>query len=438
MKQIIEPSIIKGVIEPPASKSLTQRAFAAALIKNGTSIIHQAGNSNDEKAALEIIQQLGATIKTENNQLHVQSKGFNASTHILNTNINCLESGLCLRMFTPILALHNTTINITGSGSLLNRPIHFFDDVLPLLNVQVTTTNGKLPLQIKGALIPKNIEVDGSISSQFLSGLIFAYAAYLVNEKNTLAPNFSYTIHVNNLTSKPYIDLTLQVLKDFGLPVPQNNHYTDFTFNQHSFGRENKTIIQYQVESDWSNMSFLLVAAAIAGNITIKNINLNSLQADKEILNVLKSCGANFSIHNNEISITNSTLQAFSFNATDCPDLFPPLVALAAYCNGTSIIKGVNRLIYKESNRCKSLQEEFCKMGVNIVIENDSMIITGSNKIIGANIQTHQDHRIAMACAVAALQANGITVINESEVVQKSYPMFFQHLKLLGANIFEG
>lgn len=437
MKQIIEPSIIKGVIEPPASKSLTQRAFAAALINNGTSIIHHAGNSNDEKAALEIIQQLGATIKTENNLLHIQSNGFNATTQLLNTHINCLESGLCLRMFTPILALHNATINITGSGSLLNRPIHFLADILPLLNVHTTTTKGKLPLQIKGPLIPKNIEIDGSISSQFLSGLIFSYAAYLVNEKNTLAPNFSYTIHVNNLTSKPYIDLTLQVLKDFGLPIPQNNHYTDFTFNQPSFGRENKKNIQYQVESDWSNMAFLLVAAAIAGNITIKNIYLNSLQADKEILFVLKNCGANFSLHDNDINISKSTLQAFNFNATDCPDLFPPLVALAAYCNGTSIIKGVNRLIYKESNRCKTLQEEFSKMGVNIVVENDSMIITGSKKLNGANIQTHQDHRIAMACAIAALQANGTTVINDSEVVQKSYPMFFQHLKLLGANILE-
>ncbi len=436
MKAIIQPSNISGSIIAPASKSLMQRACAASLLKKGKTIIKNFGISNDDETALNIIQNLGAKVERIEQEIIIDSNGFTANKFIKNSTINCNESGLCLRMFTPIIALHNEEVTIDGRGSLLKRPINFITELLKQLNVNYQTKNDSLPLKINGGFTPKDIEVDASISSQLLTGLLFAYAAYFDNNLSFLINNSSVTIKVNSLKSKPYIDLTLQVIKDFGLPFPENKSYEYFIFSNKSIQQNKSTIINYSIEADWSSVSFLLVAGAIAGNILIKNIHQNSFQADRKIIEVLKSCGANILFENNNVIISKFTLQPFEFDATDCPDLFPPLVALAAYCNGASIIKGVHRLTYKESNRTNSLQEEFLKMGVTISVENDTMKIVGGNIVYGAEINTHQDHRIAMACAVAALQANGSTIIHHCEVVQKSYPNFFEHLKQLQANIY--
>lgn len=242
------------------------------------------------------------------------------------------------------------------------------------------------------------------------------------------------TISVLNLKSKPYIDLTLQMMKQFDYNIT-NHNYEQFVIQPQTPNSMPQTVI---VEGDWSGVAFLLVAGAIAGPITIKGLELFSTQGDKAILNALMDCGCNISIEEKQVSI-NSPLgnggKAFHFNATDCPDLFPPLVALAAYCNGVSVIEGVNRLSHKESNRSLSLQEEFKKMGVEIKIQDDLMMITGGSGLNGATVHSHHDHRIAMACAVAALKANGQTVIEDAQAVNKSYPGFYDDLKLLGANV---
>ena len=199
------------------------------------------------------------------------------------------------------------------------------------------------------------------------------------------------------------------------------------------------------MEGDWSGAAFLLVAGAIAGGITVKGLDVFSTQADKAILKALMDCGANISIETEQIIVTSPFpqdagqgvrgLKAFHFNATDCPDLFPPLVALAAYCKGTTVIEGVSRLSHKESNRALTLQEEFKKMGVTIKLQDDLMMIEGGGGLKGALIHSHHDHRIAMACAVAALKADAETVIEEAEAVNKSYTDFYEHLKMLNANI---
>ena len=178
-----------------------------------------------------------------------------------------------------------------------------------------------------------------------------------------------------------------------------------------------------------------MVAGAIAGTITVDGLDINSAQADKAILSALKMSGAKISVDNNKISIMPVALKPFDFDATDCPDLFPPLVALAAYCNGTSSIKGVTRLTHKESNRAISLQEEFKKMGVEIEVKGNYMLILGNGKLNGAIVQSHHDHRIAMACAVAALKATGETTIHNAEAINKSYPDFYDHLQKLNADL---
>ena len=234
---------------------------------------------------------------------------------------------------------------------------------------------------------PKSIEVDGSLSSQFLTGLLMAYGAASPNPSDLSAgveggalnlDRMTVIIKVRNLKSKPYIDLTLDVMKQFGMNVPENKNYEEFIFHKDSSQISPAgSGGDYTVESDWSGGAFLLVAGAIAGPITIRGLDLTSAQADKAIIDVLMTANAGIAVEVKGIKIHPTEMSAFDFDATDCPDLFPPLVALAAYCKGESKIKGVSRLKHKESNRAITLQEEFGKMGVKIELNDDVMMIHG-------------------------------------------------------------
>ena len=242
------------------------------------------------------------------------------------------------------------------------------------------------------------------------------------------------SIKVNNLKSKPYIDLTLDVMKQFGMKLPENRNYQEFYFgNETQYSTIN--INSYIVEGDWSGGAFLLVAGAIAGPIMVRGLDLTSTQADKAIVDALMAANAGIAMEAKGIKLTRAEMNAFEFDATDCPDLFPPLVALAAYCKGDTTIKGVSRLTHKESNRALTLQEEFGKMGVKIELKDDVMIVHGGNGVKGAKVHSRHDHRIAMACAVAALKADGETEIEEAGAVKKSYPDFYDDLEKLGAGV---
>lgn len=415
----IQPSILHGTIVAPASKSSMQRACAAALLCEGASEIINPGKSNDDLAALDVIQKLGArVVNNKDGSLTIYSQGVDP----VESEINCGESGLGIRMFTPIAALSNKAITINGTGSLLTRPMHFFDEIFPQLQIEIKSRQGKLPLNIKGPLQAANIEVDGSLSSQFLTGLLMAFGASVTKP---------VTIKVNALKSKPYIDLTLQVMESFGRKVSHTN-YEYFYLEPQTINYEPQS---YTVEGDWSGGAFLLVAGAIAGKISIKGLDISSAQADKAILQALQDCGSCLSVQREIIEIGPSQLIAFNFNATDCPDLFPPLVALASYCKGTTTIGGVSRLVHKESDRALTLQEEFSKLGVKIILQGDEMLVKGGGRLSGATVHSHHDHRIAMACAVAALKAEGEVVIAEAEAINKSYPDFYEHLQKLGAGI---
>ena len=247
MQVTIKPSDVSGNIQAPTSKSSMQRACAAALLIKGTSIIHNPGNSNDDKAALKIIAMAGAEVsEQEDGSLVIKSKGVNPKTNSVNNG----ESGLGIRMFTPIIALSELPITINGEGSLLHRPMDFFDEILPQLGVSVSSNNGKLPLKIKGPIQPRNIAIDGSLSSQFLTGLLMAYSA---------AEAKDVTITVNNLKSRPYIDLTLDIMKAFRLKIPENVNYEKFYFNDAVTISQTQPV-HYTVEGDWSGGAFLLVA----------------------------------------------------------------------------------------------------------------------------------------------------------------------------------
>ena len=434
MRATVYPNTLKGEQVAPASKSSMQRACAAALLHAGTTRIFNPGHSNDDLAAIDVIQKLGAIVNIEDAlneskntaSIMVHSEGVKP----IGASMNCGESGLGIRMFTPIAALSDQAITIEGKGSLLKRPMHFFDTIFPKLGIEIQSQLGYLPIQIKGPLKPANIEVDGSLSSQFLTGLLMAYAA---------TDHTNAVIEVQDLKSKPYIDLTLSVLNAFGWKV-QHQDYKRFEFLAHP---PLAAHIDYTVEGDWSGAAFLLVAGAIAGPITLKGLQLDSTQADKAVLQALKATGASIEIKEHTIQIGPSKdsagitipLNAFEFDATDCPDLFPPLVALASVCDGITILHGVSRLAHKESDRGLTLQTEFAKLGIRIELDQDRMLVYGGTGIHGAEVFSQHDHRIAMACGVVALCADGPISITDAEAVNKSYTDFFKHLQHLGAKV---
>jgi 3-phosphoshikimate 1-carboxyvinyltransferase len=425
MNVTISPSVIHGNLQAPASKSSMQRACAAALVSQTKTHIINPGFSNDDHAAIGVIRALGASVENlADGSLFINSKGVSP----VNDYVNCGESGLGIRMFAPLVAMSDHTMIIEGGGSLLNRPMDFFDEIFPRLGVDVRSNAGKLPLRLQGPLIPADIQTDGSLSSQFLTGLLMAYAAS--DAKNV-------TIEVSNLKSRPYIDLTLSVMRDFGLKLPQNDHYKSFYFSPEDWRKPTGTI-EYAVEGDWSGGAFLLVAAAIAGHATIRGLDPDSAQADKAILVALQRAGVSMFYDKKEISIQEtgpSGLKGFEFDATDCPDLFPPLVALASVCIGPSFIKGASRLTHKESDRALTLQEEFRKLGVDILLHGDMMGIKGTDSIKSATVHSRHDHRIAMATAIAALRASGPVQIEKADAVNKSYPSFFDDIEKLGASV---
>lgn len=416
MKVSISPSVIRGAVTANPSKSAMQRAVAAALLAKGKTIIHNPGLSNDCLAALEVAENLGAMVKRVGDTIQITGKGVQP----FYDEINCGESGLGIRMFTPIAALAEMPITINGHGSLVTRPMHFFEEVLPQLGVQIKSREGKLPLEIKGPLQANNITIDGSLSSQFLTGLLMAFGA--VADKAAIT--------VKDLKSKPYIALTLQIMEHFGVKVRQEN-FEVFHFDSKQTYRP----VEYTVEGDWSGAAFLLVAAAVAGKAEVHHLNTQSAQSDKAIMEALEKAGAEILPGVFTMIISKNELKAFEMDATDCPDLFPPLVALAANCQGITKIKGVSRLAHKESDRGLTLQQEFGKMGIRIDLQGDDMFVHGGTGIKGAAVHSHNDHRIAMACAVAALTADGAVTIENAEAIDKSYPEFYDHMAALGAAV---
>ncbi len=416
MERHIDPSPLNGTVKAPSSKSMTQRAIAAALLADGESTIHNPSYCDDSLAAMSIAVGLGARIEPSPDRLVIDGTG-----ELREAKLNCGESGLAIRMFSPVAALFPEEIIMTGANSLRKRPMNMIEEALSQFGVICQTTDGHLPLSVKGPLKGGKCEIDGSVSSQLLTGLLMALP---------VVPEDS-EIKVRNLKSRPYIDMTLQILKDFGIVI-HNDNYSLFRIpgNQKYIPRE------YTVEGDWSGGAFLLVAGAINGNLTVTGLQSSSRQSDIAVLNALKDAGARTTVTDDKITIEASKLKAFSFDATHAPDLFPPLAALASYCDGVSTIIGVSRLMHKESNRAEAIRQEFGRIGIEVAVEGDVMKIKGGRPT-GGKVESHEDHRIAMAMAVTALKASGTVFIKDSQSVAKSYPGFFDDIRSLGAIVHE-
>ena len=415
MKVTVVSGEVEGSLSTPCSKSYAQRAFAAALLAEGRSTIRGLELCDDTRSAIEAITALGAKVEWVDEHTCTIDGGLSPQSDTINTG----ESGLSTRLFTPIAALSDKTIRIEGRGSMLRRPIGMMIAPLQELGVEVEC-DGFLPITVKGPLRGGETDVDGFVSSQFLTGLLMALP--LAEEETVL--------HINKLNSRPYIAMTIDAVEKFGVRI-EHNDYKEFYIPA---GQKYEPA-DYYIEGDWSSASFMLVAAAIAGKVRVKNMSPLSLQADVTIIDVLEDAGAEIITSPTDITVERNELRAFEFDATNSPDLFPILTILASQCEGTSKIIGVGRLLHKESNRAEAIVEEFSKLGIKMSIddEEDALYVEGG-EIIGGTVSSRGDHRIAMSAAVAGLCSRKGVTIEDAEAVAKSYPTFWEDLKSLTNN----
>lgn len=411
------PGKLVGTIQPPRSKSYMQRCCAAALLQNGKTIIHHPAHSEDDEAALQLIQDLGASvIFRDEQQLVIQSVGMPQAK----SSLYCGESGLSARLFAPIIALCDQVIHFNAKGSLLQRPMDELIACLHQLGVRVESYQGKFPLKIQGPIQPQSLSVSGAVSSQFITGLMFALSA-VVQEPIILT--------VTDLKSRPYVAMTLSVLAQFGKPL-QALDGGKYLIHPKIF--QAKETIEVTIPCDWSSAANWLVGAAINGSIQLNGMLEGTDQADEKILTVLQSWKC--VDWQEQLCVVNKaiTRPAFEVDLTHAPDLFPILSILASTAQGTSKLTGLHRLLHKESNRKDSVIDMLERLGVSCHVDGDSLIVAGVKCFRSASFPDYKDHRMVMAVAIASLYADGALTVEGAEAVRKSYPDFFNDLSSLG------
>ncbi len=415
MNLVAHPSDLSGRIEAPGSKSHMQRLLAAGLLARGESWIRRPADAADCMAAAEVAAGLGAEIEIGQDALRIRG-GLAPRTDVLHMG----ESGLGIRLFSPIAALASTPLTLMASGTLKTRPMQPMADALAALGTRTELHNGCPPIGLHGPLRGGQASVDGSLSSQFLTGLLMALPC---------APEDS-VLHVADLKSKPYVDMTLEVLSATGVSIHHQDHQK-FTIP----GGQSYQPFDETVAGDWSAGAFLLILATLCGEpfLEVDRLGNHPTQADQAVTGALLLSGAKLMRTETGIRVERGRRKGFRFDATDCPDLFPPLAAFAAFCKGPTVIKGLHRLEHKESNRGTALQEEFAKAGIQIELNTEEDTLTvRPGPVQPATLNGRGDHRMVMAAAVLGLAGAPIE-IEGVEAVAKSYPDFFDALSEVGA-----
>jgi 3-phosphoshikimate 1-carboxyvinyltransferase len=407
--RFVTPSAVSGRLRAPASKSHTLRAVLAAALAEGESSLLLPSRCDDALAGLRVARALGADLEVGEESVRIF--GGRPPRDLL---WDCGESGLLLRASCALAALHDREVVVTGSGSLLKRPVDMVVGPLVALGASCAAPGRRPPVRVKGPLKGGEARVEGAESSQALTGLLLALP---------LCPGDS-VLRVANLRSKPYVAMTLQALEAFGGRVARAEDFSRFEIR----GGQRYRPAEVGIEGDWSGAAFLLVAGAVAGEVTLEGLDPLSAQADRAIVQALEAAGARVAWDAGALSVCSAPLRAFETDATDCPDLFPPLAVLACACEGRTVIRGARRLRHKESDRAEALRAELGKLGADIEVRGDLMFVEG-RRLRGGEVDPRGDHRIAIAAAVAALTSvNGVQIVNES-CVAKSYPHFFEDLE---------
>jgi 3-phosphoshikimate 1-carboxyvinyltransferase len=397
-----------------------QRALACAALAEGESLIRSPSRSADCLAALAAAAALGARVEDRGEVVAISGIPLSERLRRAERRLSCGESGLCMRMFAPIAALFEGETELLAEGTLRKRSVSMAEAPLAALGAFCESAEGGLPpLRVRGRMLGGRASVDGRSSSQLLTGLLVSLP---LAERDSL-------LEVEGLASKGYVDLTLDTMRAFGVEAERDAAFREF----HVRGGQAYRPTNFIVEGDWSGAAFLLVAAAVAGSasLSLEGLDTSSAQPDRAILEALRSCGASFEERADAIAVGPGRLKSFAFDATERPDLFPPLAVLALACAGTSELKGVSRLRGKESDRAAALAEELGALGARIEVEGDLMLVRGlgpGGRLAGGSVSSREDHRVAMAAAVASLLCESPVEIAGSECVSKSWPSFFEDL----------
>ena len=426
MKIKIKPSILNGKIEIPPSKSYSHRAvIAAALAENSRkSKIDNLKFSVDIITTTDIMENWGAKIKRFESALEII--GNDGKVVPKDKYVQCNESGSTIRFLIPIGITDENELVFDGKGKLVDRPLDSYYRIFDKQGIFYKNENGKLPLTVNGKLKAGNYEIDGNISSQFITGLL--YALPLLDGDSKLTIN-------KNLESKGYIDLTLEILKLAGIQIV-NNNYKSFDIK----GNQIYKPFDYTVEGDYSQVAFWIVAGIISANkgneVKCLHVNKNSLQGDREIIEIVERMGANIEIFGDYIIVKPSKTKGTVIDISQCPDIGPILTVLGALSEGETRIINGERLRIKESDRITSIKTELNKLGANVAEEGDSLIIQGVEEFKGGvTVNAWNDHRIAMSLAIASTRCEKEIILEEAESVRKSYPHFWDDFVKMGGEI---
>lgn len=400
----IEPSVLSGTLKIPASKSCSHRAVICAALADGVSEISGITMSKDIEATINAMTALGASFEINGDKIIV--KGTNGEISGT-TEIDCCESGSTLRFVMPIAAALGADSVFVGQGRLPQRPIDIYKRELSCHGVVFKTEN--MPYELSGKLTGGTYEIEGNVSSQFITGLLFALP---------LADEDSEIIMTSHLESRPYVDITIDILKRFGISVKETPN--SFIIK----GRQKYSPYNEIVEGDYSQAAFFYVANALGSNVDIQNLTPDSVQGDKAIIDIIAQASPN------------GIIEGYSADCSDIPDLVPILSVLGAYGSKPSLIYNAQRLKIKESDRLAACADMLNRLGCNVTVNPDGLDIHPTGGLHGGIVDSFGDHRIVMAAAVAALCCNGEVIIKGAEAAEKSYPRFFDDYRMLGGKAY--
>lgn len=409
----IKPSRLKGSVQAPPSKSDVHRAIICAALAKGRSEISPVAFSEDILATIDCIKALGAEVCVEGSCVKINSERI---FKVNCADMPCRESGSTLRFFIPVAAAGGVNAVFNGEGRLPQRPLGVYTDLLPDHGVSCVTKGG-LPFEINGKLTAGRFDVPGNISSQFITGLLFALP---------LLDGDSVVHLTSPLQSKGYIDMTIAVQRQFGVVIERRGD--DYLVK----GNQSYVPCNYITEGDWSQAAFFLVGGAINGDVTVTGVKANSYQGDKEIVEILKRFGAD--IEQNEMSVRcrSGELKGIAVDASQIPDLVPVLTVCAAFAKGITTVYNAGRVRLKESDRLAAISDCLNRCGANIEESDDGLTIYGVDSLKGGFVEGYNDHRIVMSMAVAALCSNSGITVSDRESITKSYSEFFDDFKSIG------
>lgn len=402
-----------GTVSPPASKSYTHRAIIMAALSGGKCVISNPLDSFDTRATADAVRSMGVTVNWTENQICIESKGI----HAPDKTIDVLNSGTTMRLMTGISALFDSETTITGDESIRKRPMGPLLDALKECGVKCESNDGKAPIKIMGPVRGGRIEIDGSISSQFVSSMLMM--SPLIGEPTDI-------ILKGKTVSQPYIDITISMMKKFGIEIAK----TDSGYH----AEPQKYIpCDFTVPTDFSSAAFPLVAGGLSGKVSVKGLDMSDPQGDKKIVDILKMTGCTVDIDNDVVTCTqNGRPKACEIDISDVPDLFPIVSVLLSTADGTSRLYGAPQLRFKESDRIESVEKMLTTLGADIKGTDDGCIINGVKRLRGGRIDHKGDHRLMMAASIASLVSENPVSMENDRCWNVSYPGFIEQMRSLG------